>query len=124
MYHLLRWRGKNPKETERKEDEKDVPSPSVEAGEETGDQHGVPYLYLQRCAVPLLSKPPGARAVCLSVRPSVRRAGCLGGRALRHLNGCTAAHLSGNFPGAVAKQICCSRLESCKHMGTNNRLSE
>lgn len=54
------------KEKERKENEKDVLSPSVETGEETSDQHGVPYL--QCCAFPLLSKPRGAGAVCLSIR--------------------------------------------------------
>lgn len=42
MCHLLFWRGKKKKQgKERKENEKDVLSLSVETEEETGDQHGV-----------------------------------------------------------------------------------
>lgn len=71
MYNLLLWRGKK-KKKERKENEKDVLSPAVETGEETGDQHGVQCL--QYYSSPLQTAGcRGSLSVRPSVRPSVRR---------------------------------------------------
>lgn len=72
------------------------------------------------CTAPVLSQARcwSCLSVCATHRLSVWVEGVLPPGWLH------SAHLSPNFPGTLAKQICCSRLESCKHMGTNNRLTE
>lgn len=104
MCQLLFWRRKKKEGKERKENEKDMLSLSVETEEETGDQHGVSAVL---CLPSLFSKLLGVCQGCLSICLCT---GWMGGRALHHLNGCAAAHLSPKHPGTVAKQICCSRL--------------